>query len=105
TLEIANEWIAKGYAVRKVLKILEISPSTYYYHNVKGFFIYLFINLEYAVTSNSYSERSIVILDSPFFLLSTIFLENLSNSLCLVQIGCRNIMCYTSFKKSIAHIK
>ncbi|WGD80131.2 IS3 family transposase [Bacillus subtilis] len=32
---MANEWIAKGYAFRKVLKILEISPSTYYYQYKK----------------------------------------------------------------------
>lgn len=31
TLEVAHKWIEKGYAVRCVLRILGISPSTYYY--------------------------------------------------------------------------
>lgn len=31
TLGVANEWIEKGYAIGKALKILGILHSTYYY--------------------------------------------------------------------------
>jgi len=31
-MEVAQKWISKGYSIVKVLKIVEISRSTYYYH-------------------------------------------------------------------------
>lgn len=31
TLEVAPKWIEKGYTIRRVLRILGLSPSTYYY--------------------------------------------------------------------------
>ncbi|QXJ38646.1 hypothetical protein BV455_01990 [Parageobacillus caldoxylosilyticus] len=31
-LEVAEQWIEKGYPITKVLEILEANRSTYYYH-------------------------------------------------------------------------